>query len=102
MQSYLVETYLPKLGERDCQEAADRAQRTSAELSLEGIPVRYVRSLFVPEDETCFYIFEAESREAVATASRLAGLGYVRIVPVTLDLGGALQAVQGEVRGERT
>jgi Protein of unknown function (DUF4242) len=87
MQSYIVETYLPKLEERGCREAAARARRVSAELSLAGFGVRYLRSLFVADDETCFYIFDAESMETVEAASRLAGLGYVRIVPVTLEVG---------------
>jgi len=36
--------------------------------------VRFVRSVFVPEDETCFYIYEATSVDDVRAATRLAGL----------------------------
>jgi hypothetical protein len=43
--------------------------------------VQYVRTTFLPEDETCFHVFEASSAEAVGAVSRRAGLGPARIVP---------------------
>jgi hypothetical protein len=33
-----------------------------------------VRSIFVPEDEACFYLFQAESVEDVRETARRAGL----------------------------
>jgi hypothetical protein len=88
MQNYLVEAYVPKGGERACSEAADRARRVSEELSGSGTSVRYLHSLFVAEDETCFHVFEGESLDAVAEVSRKAKLTQARIVPVTLDTQG--------------
>ena len=38
-----------------------------------------MRAIFVPEDETCFFLYEAESADAVREATRLAGLSSVRI-----------------------
>jgi hypothetical protein len=43
----------------------------------EGAPVRFVRSIFVPEDETCFYVFQASSSEEVNEAARRAALPRV-------------------------
>jgi hypothetical protein len=40
----------------------------------EGIPVRFVRSIFVPEDETCFCLYEAASVDAIREAARRAAL----------------------------
>jgi hypothetical protein len=50
------------------------------QLTREGDRVQLLRSVFVPEDETCFFLFEAESREAVAEAARRCGLRFERLV----------------------
>jgi hypothetical protein len=83
LQRYLVESYVPRLGEADCHDAASRARSVADELSRNGMSVRYLHSLFVAEDETCFHVFEALSVDAVAEASRRAELAHARIVPVT-------------------
>jgi hypothetical protein len=46
----------------------------------EGTRVRYVRMTFLPDDETCFHIFEAASKAAVVEACRRAGIGSGRII----------------------
>jgi hypothetical protein len=38
-----------------------------------------VRAIFVPEDETCFFLYEAASAEAVRDAAHRAGLSSGRI-----------------------
>ena len=60
---------------------AGHARAAAEELVREGTPVRYVRMTFLPDDETCFHIFEASSQEAVGEACRRAGIGSGRIVP---------------------
>ncbi len=78
MPTYLVEVYMPRSQAR----AADRrAGATAEELSHEGIPVRYVRTTFLPDDETCFHFFEADSADDVEEVSRRADLGRARVVP---------------------
>jgi hypothetical protein len=42
--------------------------------------VRYLRSIFVPEDETCFLVYEAGSADDVRRAATLAGLPADHIV----------------------
>jgi hypothetical protein len=78
--SYLVETYVPGAHATDARSAGGRARAAARKLSREGIAVRYVRTTLVPGDETCFHVFEADSRDAVAEACRLAGLDTPRIV----------------------
>jgi hypothetical protein len=56
------------------------------------IPVTYVRSIHVPEDETCFHLFEAESAEVVYEAGRRTGLTFDRVaaaVEPVISEGGA-------------
>ena len=74
MTEFLVELYRSR---RDVQAAADdgeRARLAAESVRQDGTPVRLVRSIFVPDDETCFLLFEAESADAVRTATARAGL----------------------------
>ena len=81
MASYLVETYVPGTQAQDARAAGRRARAAARKLSREGVSVRYIRTTLLPEDETCFHVFEADSHHAVAEACRLAGLEAPRIVP---------------------
>jgi hypothetical protein len=78
--SYLVEAYVPRSRSTEARAAGLRARAAAVQLTREGTPVRYVRTTFLPEDETCFHVFEAPSAEAVGEISRRAGLGPARIV----------------------
>ena len=79
MTTYLVELYRPRAdGSGDDRET--RARHGAEQLAEEGVRVRYVRSLFVPEDETCFFVYEAASADAVAAACRRARLEFERVV----------------------
>lgn len=80
IKTYLVELYMPSAGPDRLAATADEARRAAEELSREGTPVEYVRSIFIPEDETCFHVFEGPSAQAVGEASRRAALDYDRIV----------------------
>jgi hypothetical protein len=37
--------------------------------------------LYLPDDETCFLVFDAASADAVGEVCRRAGIGSARIVP---------------------
>jgi hypothetical protein len=78
--SYLVEVYMPRSHAQQARAAGRRARATAEELSRAGRPVRYVRTTFLPRDETCFHLFEAPSAEPVEEVSRRAQLGAARIV----------------------
>jgi hypothetical protein len=80
MPSYLVETYLARssAGERTARER--RARSVAAELTRCGTRVRFERAIHVPEDEICFYVFDASSDRDAALAAERAGLDAVRIV----------------------
>ena len=80
MLTYLVEAYMPRSHAKEARSAARRARAAAEELSREGVQIRYVRTTFLPEDETCFHLFEAVAAEAVQEASSRAELGRVRVV----------------------
>jgi hypothetical protein len=80
MPTYLVEGYMPRRQARDARAAGQRACTAAAELSSEGVAVHYVRTTFLPDDETCFHVFVAESAESIEAVSRRGALGDVRVV----------------------
>jgi hypothetical protein len=78
--SYLVETYLARgqAGERAARER--RARSAAQELTRDLKPVRFEHSIHVPEDEICFYVFDAPSAREAARAAQHAGLDPLRVV----------------------
>ena len=79
---FVVERYLPGIGQRELQDSLARLRAATEELRGEGVQVRYLRSTIVPRDEACFCQFEGESSEVVAEANRRAGVPFDRIVTV--------------------
>ncbi len=80
MPSYLVETFLPHgaAGERGARE--ERARSAADELTRAGTHVSFQGSIHVPEDEICFFTFEAPSGRDVAIVAQRAGLEPLRVV----------------------
>jgi len=54
--SYLVESYLT-----DSRAAVDEARERARSLTDEDVGVRYLRTTFLPGDETILHVFEAPS-----------------------------------------
>jgi hypothetical protein len=80
MPSYLVETFLPR-GTSAGRAACERRAHSAAQaLTQEGTSVRFDRAIHVPEDEICFFVFDAPSSRDAALAAQLAELGPLRIV----------------------
>ena len=73
MPSYLVESYA-------ADSAVDRERERAQRAGELGTDVRYVRTTFLPADETLLHLFEAPSVEALRRAGRRAALHYERIV----------------------
>ena len=65
-------------------ELSARARQASEELSREGMPVRFVRSVFVPEDGTCFHLYQAGSLANVLEAADRARMKVEHVRPVTI------------------
>ena len=80
MPSYLVETYLARgrAGEHAARER--RARSAAEELTQETTRVRFDRSINIPEDEICFFVFDAPSGREAALAAQRAGLEPLRVV----------------------
>jgi hypothetical protein len=86
MPSYLVETFLPRgaAGERTARER--RARLAAEELTRQGTRVRFDRTIHVPEDEICFFVFDASSGREAALIAQRAALDPVRVVEANFVL----------------
>jgi hypothetical protein len=73
MQCYVLEAYSPG------SVAASQCERALLAAEL-GTGIRYVRTIFLPGDETLLHAFEATSPDALSEAAHAAGLAYERIV----------------------
>ena len=88
MPTYLVERHLPGFTTDQLPVAAGAAKSTTEQMTAEGVPVRYLRSTFVPGEDKCYCLFDGSSPEIVAEANQRAGLPFERIVeaaPITAE-----------------
>lgn len=82
MPTFLVETFLARgaAGERSIRER--RAGEAAEALTRAGTRVRFGGSIHVPEEEICFFSFDAASDAVVALIAERADLGPFRVVVV--------------------
>ena len=85
MTEFLAELYLPRTAADAVGAARDRAMKAAAGLSAEGTWVQLDRTIFVPADEMCLFLFDAQSAEAVREAARRAGLTFEHIAEAVTD-----------------
>jgi hypothetical protein len=76
---YCLELYLPDGSPAALEKAAGRARAAAESFGARGRSVGYLRSTYLPEDETCLHFFAAASGEDVAEAAQQARLTGDRI-----------------------
>lgn len=75
MPNFLVELYLA-----DAPAAVELARERARAVADEEPGVRYVRTTFIPGDETILHVFEAPSLAALSRAAQRGALTCERIV----------------------
>jgi hypothetical protein len=85
MATFMVERYLPGAGAGQAAAAELLAKQVAMHVRAEGGTVRHLQSLFVPEDEQCFVLFQAASAHALTETLERLGIAYERITEV-IDL----------------
>ena len=85
MTVYLVERDLPGITMEQLAAAQHAAIQTSRRFSETGREVRYIRSIFVPDESRCMCLFEAESADLAREVNDTAQIPYTRLVGA-LDL----------------
>ena len=72
MAEFIVEVYVPRTGA-----IGTASVRAAAE--AHPSPVRYLRAILVPEDETCYLLFDAASVDDVRAVVTRAAVPFERI-----------------------
>ncbi len=93
MAEFLLEFYVSRTDGVAVARGEERARIAAEELTREGNPIRFLRSIFIPEDETCFYLYEAASVEAVRELATRAALPFERVAET-------LAAPRGDRKGD--
>jgi hypothetical protein len=79
LPTYLVDRDLPGIS-RDQLAAANRAAtETARQFTAEGTPIRYIRSLFLPQEARCLCLFEAVDAESVRSLNDTAQIPFTSI-----------------------
>ncbi|HWJ43783.1 MAG TPA: hypothetical protein VNR63_00240 [Gaiellaceae bacterium] len=80
MTQFVVEVFTPRAHAGDLAAAERNAISAARQLSIAKGAVRYVRATYIPEDEICFFVFDAPSGREAALVARRAGLEPIRVV----------------------
>jgi len=80
MAVYMVDRNLPGVTIDQLAAAQKAAIETSKQFTAEGKAVRYIRSMYVPEEAHCMCLFEASSPALVREVNETAGIPFTRIV----------------------
>jgi hypothetical protein len=81
MPEFLAETYTSREELSNAALRADDLARAAAHACGPGAPARFLGAIAVPAEETCFYLYQAPTADAVRAAMTAAGLRPDRITP---------------------
>jgi hypothetical protein len=85
VSEFLIEAYVSRFPTSGFMPRSEDVSHAAEELTREGRRVSLMQTIFVPEYETRFYLFQAQSDEAVLEAARRAGLRFDRVVEASSD-----------------
>jgi hypothetical protein len=67
---HLIELRREHAGWTQLEALAENARALAAQLCAEGLQLRFLRTIAVPDDETCFHLFEGTAAAAAEASSR--------------------------------
>jgi hypothetical protein len=94
MAEFLVEQYVSRSDLTAVEDGSHRAHAAAEQMTREGVRVAYLRSIFAPDEETCFYLYEAGSADVVREAARRAELPAERVTEVVTKGGSPSSPVE--------
>ena len=80
VKQFYVEVFTARSSAGTLAASERRATLAAGRLSTADREVQFVRATYIPEDEICFFVFDASSGHDAALAARHAGLEPTRVV----------------------
>ena len=80
MKQFFIEVFTPRANAGKLAGAERRAISAAKRLSTADREVQFVRATYIPEDEICFFVFDAPSGHDAALVAQRAGLEPIRVV----------------------
>jgi hypothetical protein len=96
MTQFVLEMYASRDDSRALADRIERLRRVAEESTGRGAPVRYVRRVFLPGDETCLLLCEAGSAEAVRAVAERADVPFERIVEAVAEPNANISSPEGD------
>lgn len=81
--AFLVERYLPAIAVGNLATSVAHVARVCSE-RVGGAAVRYLQSIYVPAEDTCFCVFQAPSSDAVHAVNHAGQFSLDRITEAVL------------------
>jgi hypothetical protein len=82
MKEYMVELYVSRADAGAVERAAHLTRRAAAQMTRLETPVRFLRSIYAAEDETCFFFYVAENIDAVREAATATGRPFEHVAEI--------------------
>jgi acid phosphatase class B len=80
VKQFFAEVFTARATAEKLATSERRATSAARRLSSADREVQFVRATYIPEDEICFFVFDASSGHDAALAARRAGLEPIRVV----------------------
>lgn len=82
--AFLVERYLPATAAGSLAPSVARVARICADQDAAAGAVRYVQSIYLPDEDICFCVFQAPSSDAVRAVNDAGHFGLDRVARAVL------------------
>jgi hypothetical protein len=87
VREFVAEQYVSRTDAAAAELGANAARLAAEQLTREGMSVEFVRSIFIPDDETCIYVYRAPSIEALRAALARTPLRFERVSEAVTESG---------------
>src|SRR5262245_21574518 len=92
-RTFFVESYVPQLDSAAAAALSSRLQAAVDQLPSEGLPLTWIRSCVLVDEETYVWMVEADEVEQVLRVQRLAGLERGHVVEARQPAGSGKQSL---------